>query len=197
MPIMTVPFRQAVHVATTLVLLAMLPSVSRAESVEEKAKVCATCHGESGVPIDKTFPVIWGQHQGYLYLQLRDFKRGTRKSEQMAPFVEALERDDMLALAEYFSKLKWPNLQQPPAPPNVAARAQQANASVGCTGCHQGGYQGEGTQPRLAGQSKEYQLKSMLDFRSRTRANNPGMSDLMIATSVDDLQAMAEYLAGL
>jgi hypothetical protein len=37
----------------------------------------------------------------------------------------------------------------------------------------------------------------MLDFRTRERANNPGMSDLMIATPEDDLAAMAEYLAGL
>jgi cytochrome c553 len=194
---MTGLFRKIVHAATMLVLSAMLPFVARAETVEDKAKVCATCHGENGVPIDKNIPIIWGQHQGYLYLQLRDFKRGTRMNEQMAPFAESLDRDDMMALAEYFSKLKWPNLQQPPAPPNVVARAQQANASVGCTGCHQGEYQGEGTQPRLAGQNKDYQIKSMLDFRTRARANNPGMSDLMISTSVDDLQAMAEYLAGL
>jgi len=37
----------------------------------------------------------------------------------------------------------------------------------------------------------------MLDFRTRKRANNPGMSDLMVATSEDDLKALAEYLAGL
>jgi cytochrome c553 len=49
----------------------------------------------------------------------------------------------------------------------------------------------------LAGQFKEYLIKSMLDFRTRERANNPGMSDLMLATAPDDLAAMAEYLAGL
>jgi hypothetical protein len=37
----------------------------------------------------------------------------------------------------------------------------------------------------------------MLDFRTRARGNNPGMSDLMIATPEDDLKAMAAYLAGL
>jgi cytochrome c553 len=36
----------------------------------------------------------------------------------------------------------------------------------------------------------------MLDFRTQKRANNPGMSDLMKATSEDDLKALAEYLAG-
>ena len=170
---------------------------TRAQTIEEKAAACASCHGEDGIPPDKTFPVIWGQHQGYLYLQLRDFKRGTRKSDAMAPFVEQLERDDMMALAEYFSKKPWPDLRQLPSPAKVATLAQRTNTSVGCTGCHQAQYQGEGTQPRLAGQFKEYLIKSMMDFRTRERANNPGMSDLMIATAPDDLAAMAEYLAGL
>jgi len=141
--------------------------------------------------------VIWGQHQGYLYLQLRDFKSGTRKSDVMGPVAQTLERDDMLAIALYFAQKPWPNLSQPRAADAVATRAARANASVGCTGCHQAGYQGEGTQPRLAGQSADYILKSMMDFRTRLRGNNPGMSDLMNATSEDDLKALAAYLAGL
>ena len=115
----------------------------------------------------------------------------------MSPIAETLERDDMMALADYFSKKPWPNLQQPPAPADVAAQAQRANVAVGCTGCHQGEYQGEGTQPRLAGQGREYLEQSMLDFRTRKRGNNPGMSDLMLATSEEDIAACAEYLAGL
>ena len=73
----------------------------------------------------------------------------------------------------------------------------RANASVGCTGCHQGQYQGEGTQPRLAGQSQEYLRQTMIDFRTRARGNNPGMTDLMLATSEDDIAALAQYMAGL
>ena len=69
--------------------------------------------------------------------------------------------------------------------------------SVGCTGCHQGQYQGEGTQPRLAGQSQEYLRQTMIDFRTRARGNNPGMTDLMLATSEDDIAALAQYMAGL
>jgi len=178
-------------------IAALVALPAHAETVDEKAQMCGGCHGENGVPQEKTTPVIWGQHLGYLYLQLRDYKRGDRKDDQMTPVVELLERDDMMALAEYFSKKKWPGLGQPPAPADVAARAQRANGSVGCTGCHQASYLGEGTQPRLAGQWKEYLLQSALDFRTRKRANNPGMSDLMKATSEDDLKALAEYLAGL
>ena len=76
---------------------------ANAQSIEEKAQVCASCHGTDGKPIDKMFPIIWGQKEGYLYIQLRDFKRGDRKSDIMQPIVASLEREDMLALAAYFS----------------------------------------------------------------------------------------------
>ena len=178
-------------------IILLLPAPARAQTIEEKAQLCAACHGENGIPQDKATPVIWGQYQGYLYLDLRDYKSGARKNDIMSPLAQTLERDDMMALALYFSQKRWPDLQQPSAPPDVAARAIRANASVGCTGCHQGQYQGEGTQPRLAGQSQEYLRQTMIDFRTRARGNNPGMTDLMLATSEDDIAALAQYMAGL
>jgi cytochrome c553 len=174
-----------------------LPTISYAQGVEEKAQLCAGCHGENGIPQEKTTPVIWGQYQGYLYLELRDYKSGARKNDIMTPLAQTLERDDMMALALYFSQKRWPDLQQSQAPADIAAHATRTNASVGCTGCHQGSYQGEGTQPRLAGQSKEYMQQTMLDFRTRKRGNNPGMTDLMLAVSDDDIAALAQYMAGL
>ena len=173
------------------------PTAVRADTIEEKAAMCGGCHGEDGVPQEKTTPIIWGQYQGYLYLQLRDYKRGDRKNEVMQSVVDVLQRDDLLAIAKYFSEKKWPYVAQPAAPGDVAAKAARVNGSIGCTGCHQASYLGEGTQPRLAGQLKEYMLQTMLDFRSQARGNNPGMSDLMKAASEDDLRAMADYLAGL
>jgi len=188
--------RSAVLVATAAACVA-LAGPTRAKTLEERVQLCNACHGENGVPQDKAVPVIWGQHQGYTYLQLRDYKRGDRKNDQMSPVAEALERDEMMALAEYFAKKPWPNLRQPPTLEAAAARARRANVSVGCTGCHLGEYQGAGAQPRLAGQSKEYMAQTMIDFRTGKRGNNPGMSDLMKVTSEEDLAALAEYLAGL
>ena len=66
---------------------------------------------------------------------------------------------------------------------------------MNCTACHLGEYQGDGTVPRLAGQSADYMAKTIAEFRTRERANNPGMSDLMIATPEDDLAALVTYLA--
>ena len=168
-----------------------------AQSIAEKVEVCSGCHGQDGKPIDKTTPVIWGQPAGYIYIQLRDFKRGDRKNEIMQPIASSFEKEDMLAIAEYFSNKPWPNLSQPRSPRDVAERALRAEHSVGCTGCHLDRFQGTGTAPRLAGQSREYLTKTIADFRTRARGNNPGMSDLMLATPPDDLAALAEYLAGL
>lgn len=168
-----------------------------AQSIVEKVEVCAGCHGQDGKPIDKTIPVIWGQQSGYIYIQLRDFKRGDRKNEIMQPVASSFEKEDMLAIAEYFSNKPWPDLGQPRSPKEVAERALRGERSVGCTGCHLDRFQGTGTAPRLAGQSREYLTKSIADFRTRARGNNPGMSDLMRATPPDELAALAEYLAGL
>src|SRR6476659_11498904 len=170
---------------------------ANAQNIEEKVQICAGCHGEDGKPIDKTIPAIWGQQKGYLYIQLRDFKRGDRKNDIMQPIASSMEREDMLAIAEYFSAKPWPNLGQPRAPKEIAARAVSANSSVGCTGCHLDQFQGDGTVPRLAGMSREYLTKTIDDFRSRARGNNPGMSDLMLATAPEDLAALEEYLSGL
>jgi cytochrome c553 len=177
------------------VLLNAAPAV--AQSTAEKVEVCAACHGQNGKPIDKTIPVIWGQQAGYIYIQLRDFKRGDRKNEIHQPIVSSFEKDDLLAIAEYFAQKPWPNLGQPRSAKDIAQRALSAEHSVGCTSCHLEQFQGAGTVPRLAGQSQEYLAKTIADFRTRARGNNPGMTDLMRATSPDDLAALSEYLAGL
>jgi cytochrome c553 len=184
-------------VVASVIVIVFTITPLRAQGLEEKVRLCARCHGESGKPVDKTVPNIWGQQTGYLYIQLRDFKRGDRKSEIMQPIAAAFERNDMLAIAEFFSKRPWPDLGQPRAPKDVAQRARTTISSIGCTGCHLDQFQGDSTVPRLAGQGRDYLARTMTDFRSRARGNNPGMSDLMIATAVDDLAALAEYLAGL
>jgi cytochrome c553 len=178
-------------------LAVIATSAGAAEGIEEKAKLCATCHGEKGVPINKTTPVIWGQNEGYFYLQLRDFKSGARKNPLMGPVAATLEKQDMKDLAAHFTKLKWPNLGQPAAAPEVTKKAESAASSIGCRGCHLDHFQGDGTTARLAGQWQEYLHQTMMAFRDGSRGNNPGMSDLMKATAPDDLEALSKYLAGL
>jgi cytochrome c553 len=179
--------------------LMVISFATQAETIEEKAQVCAACHGENGMPPEQSVPVpvIWGQNLGYLFFQLRDFKSGARKNDVMSPVTATLERDDLMALAQYFSKRPWPKLQQPHPPADVIALAQRANASVVCTSCHQDGFIGEGTQPRLAGQVRAYLEKTMTDVRSGARGNNPGMTALMKGLTEQDIAALAAWLAGM
>jgi cytochrome c553 len=167
------------------------------EGIEEKVKLCATCHGEQGTPIDRQTPVIWGQNEGYLFLQLRDYKTESRKHPVMGQIAATLERPDMLALAAHFSKLKWPSLQQPSPSGDVTAKAQSAAIAGTCTACHFDQYQGDSSNPRLAGQWQDYLHRTMTEFRDGTRGNNPGMSQIMRAISPEDIAALAQYLAGL
>src|ERR1700739_222145 len=94
-----------------------------AQSIQEKTQICAGCHGADGKPVGKTIPNIWGQQPGYIYIELRDFKRGDRKSDIMQPIASSMERDDLQAIAEYFSKKPWPDLDHPRAPKKISDRA--------------------------------------------------------------------------
>src|ERR1700750_2102428 len=111
-------------------------------SLDDNLAMCAACHGENGVPQEKTTPVIWGQTEGYLYLELRDYKRGTRKNEIMSPIASGLERQDMMDLAAYFSGKQWPGIRQALPAQSVAQQAETAIGSIGCTSCHLDHYQG-------------------------------------------------------
>jgi len=168
-----------------------------AQSIDELATVCAGCHGEKGVPIDKAIPNIWGQNRSYLLNQLRFFKVGQRKNEQMDPIVEPLSQTDMEALATHFSKLPWPDLQQPAAANDVKAKARAVLDPLNCRGCHQEHYQGDTVRPRLAGQQDEYLVKTMTDFHKGERTTYPGMVALMKSIDETDIKSLAAYLAGL
>jgi cytochrome c553 len=168
-----------------------------ADTIEDKAALCDECHGLNGVPQYPTAPIIWGQNAGYLYLQFRDFQKGARKDDRMTPIAQGLVKADALALAEYFAAKPWPNLDQPAASKADATLAMTAISSVVCTSCHSSNFLGDSSVPRVAGQNREYLLKTMTDFRNHTRGNNPGMSDLMNTVTPEQLTAIAAYLAGL
>jgi cytochrome c553 len=192
--------REGNHCMLRIVVAAALlagATAVKADSIEDTAIVCVVCHGVKGLPEDKSIPIIWGQNAGYLYLQLRDFQKGARKDDRMTPIAQSLSKEDALALAEYFAAKPWPNTGAPAASKADTETAIAVNKSVVCTSCHLEQYQGDSSVPRLAGQKHDYLLKTMTDFRNRTRGNNPGMSDLMNSVSPEQIAAMANYLAGL
>jgi cytochrome c553 len=189
--------RTAKRTATIVLCLGLAIAKGQAQSIEEKAQICSACHGDDGVPAEQSFPVpvIWGQNFGYLFAQLRDFKSGARKSEQMAPIAQTLEQADLMPLAQYFSKKPWPNLQQPRPPEDIVGTIKRVNAGVVCTTCHLQDLKGDTTTPRLAGQTRAYLHKIMIDFATGARSNNDGMTAFMKDLAAQDIAAMAAWLA--
>jgi cytochrome c553 len=172
----------------SVVVVALLSAATAAwgDSVEDKAGLCSACHGEKGLPAEPAIPIIWGQHSGYLYLQIRDYQKGARKDDRMTPIAQTLTKEDASALAEYFAGKPWPKTGAPDASKADTASAMTAIKSVVCTSCHLEEFQ-----------EHDYLAKTMTDFRTRARANNPGMSDLMNTVTPEQLTAIAAYLAGL
>ena len=42
------------------------PNLGEVRELGAKLLVCATCHGDKGVPQNATIPIIWGQQENYL-----------------------------------------------------------------------------------------------------------------------------------
>ncbi len=78
------------------------------ESVMATLKTCETCHGPGGNSVIPLNPILAGQHLNYIYIQLKDFKSGSRKNDIMNAMAAAMEKKDMLLISEYFSKKGWP-----------------------------------------------------------------------------------------
>ena len=180
-----------------LLLTLGLCGIASADDAPEKAAICTGCHGENGVPADKSYPAIAGQQEGYLYLELRDYKLGNRKNELMQQIAGDLSKSDMEDLASWFSQQPWPNLDQAQAPDDVARHVEVINGTAGCSGCHGQDWLGNSAIPRVADQGYDYLRATMLAFKTGERGNNPWMSALLKTYSDSDIEAMAKYLAGL
>jgi cytochrome c553 len=170
----------------SLSVLSLLSGGARTDDefapVQATLQACFACHGDRGAAPLPQNPILAGQEFYYLYVQLKDFKSGLRKSDVMGPIVQALQPDDLKLLAQYFSKQTWPGTTHA-ADPAKAPGVKAALDAGACISCHLGDFRGNSRVPRLAGQSLEYLTQTMLDFKSKARNNAPAMSSLMATFS--------------
>jgi cytochrome c553 len=166
-------------------------------SLEAKVQVCAACHGPNGNSANPQYPVLAGQNARYVYLQLKDFKEGRRHDPQMDPMAAPLTRDDMLALADYFSKQKQAPSGFKADPAKVAAGRSKSD-EVLCPMCHLGEFAGQNEIPRVAGQQYAYVKKQLADFKAKRRTNDAGnMTSVAGTLSDQDIENLAQYIANL
>lgn len=168
------------------------------EAGKQKAQACSACHGAEGnAPSGQSFPDLAGQTARYTYLQLKDFQEGRRKDPLMSPMAANLSKQDMLDLAEYFSKKKHAASSYQVDAAKVNEGKKVADAAL-CTMCHLGGFSGQNEVPRVAGQEYDYIAKQLKDFRARNRTNDAGsMTSVARGLTDGQIDALAQYITSL
>lgn len=198
----SVRFRQKTLVVLVLVLATVPRQPAAAQDVKQQVAACLACHPVSNVPASSVNPIIWGQNLGYIYLQLRDFKSGTRAAESdvvMHALTQVMTDAEMLAIAKYTSDQPWPKFEGETTlqtDPDFIRGATLA-AYGACANCHFNNWQGYSANPRLRGQTPAYLTATINEFRSGKRGNSPGMADLLRTYSADDVKAIVAYLSSL
>jgi cytochrome c553 len=79
--------------------------VGDVERGEEKSKVCAMCHGVSGISNVPIYPNLAGQKEQYMVLQLKAFRSGERVNMAMTSHAQKLTDQDIADLSAYYAKL--------------------------------------------------------------------------------------------
>ena len=192
-----------------LVTIALLGSASLSlaagnpEAGEEKAALCAGCHGDDGNAAAPIFPKLAGLHASFLIKQLHDFRSQKRVEPTMNAMAEPLTDEDVLDLAAFYTSKK---ITTEEAAPNQAGEKlyKAGNLATGvpaCTGCH--GPKGRGNPsagfPSLHGQYAAYLEKTLHDFRSGERANdsNEMMRKVAKHMSDEEIAAVSDYASTL
>lgn len=186
---------------------------------QTKAGACAACHGVDGNSIDPQYPKIAGQHEQYIWRQLKLFKSGERANPIMMGMATPLTEQDMRDIGAYYGTQKMiagladDSVIQ--TGPNAGKKFYQVgekiyragNPSTGvpaCMACH--GPTGAGmpgpTYPALGGQHSAYTLKTLTAFHGGmvwgTGKNaNVIMSQVAKNLSDEEIQSLATYLQGL
>ncbi|SRR5579875_27236 len=163
---------------------------------------CAACHGANGWGAsDGSVPAIAGQSVPVLIKQIVEFRYDARHSIRMQHFTDRhhlATPQDVADVAAYIASLPP---RQPPAVPKNPPAGQGASLFADfCASCH--GQRAEGSAakrvPRLAAQHVQY-LQGQLHDAAEGRRPSMGRDHarLLAPLSRDDIDAIAQYLAGL
>ena len=144
---------------------------------------CNHCHGEKGGTMkNDAIPKLAGMPPEYFIPSLKSYFNGKRNNDVMKIFDKSLNDQQIGQLAAYYAA-------QPPVklnkPGSGNAKAGEQLAGM-CAGCHSvDGNALSPEMPSLAGQSAEYLIKAMKDYRDGRR------SDPMMVGAVRKMQDQA------
>src|SRR5882724_6141857 len=179
--------------ALTFVLIA---SSANAETLEERAAPCFSCHGERGQSETDNIPSLGAQQPPYALIQLFMFREKLRAFEPMNEMAKTLTDDDLRLFSEFIGKLPKP---APPADAGDPARLQRAQALVQqhrCNNCHTADFSGRDNVPRIANQREDYLAKTMLEYKDNSRHGyDATMADVLQPLTREQIADLAYFLA--
>lgn len=172
----------------------------------EKSSTCVACHGPKGISTNPEWPSLAGQHASYLLKQLRDIKQGHgRDAPVMIAMVANLSEQDMADLAVYYAAQPLPKGVVPKKFLKLGEQLYRggdySQHITACIACH--GPKGTGNAqagfPVLSGQNAAYTVLQLQQFKDKKRSNdlNSIMRDISARMNKEDMEAVANYVAGL
>jgi cytochrome c553 len=179
-------------------LLVLIASSGRAETIAERAAPCLACHGEKGQSETENIPSLGAQQAPYALIQLFMFREKLRVFEPMNEMAKALTDDDLRAFSDFIATLPKPS---PPADAGDPARLQRAQALVQqqhCDSCHNADFSGRDNVPRLADQREDYLAKTMREYKDNSRHGYDGtMAEVLQPVTPEEIADLAYFLARL
>ncbi|TAN67551.1 MAG: cytochrome c4 [Methylobacter sp.] len=202
--------KKKLQILSISLALASATSILHAEgninAGKQKSASCTSCHGDDGNSTVATFPKLAQQHSSYLEKQLHAFKDGSRSDPMMSAMAQALTNEDITDISAYYATQKISEntlpVQESDDKDVQAIIAQGSdlyrNGDIksevsACIACH--GPFGEGNKPAsfpaLKSQHADYLIKTLTDFKSGARSNNPENVMHMIAKKMTDAEIKA------
>lgn len=168
---------------------------TQAMPLAQRVELCASCHGADGNSRIENIPSLAGQPEAFIMDQLIFMREGVRPVEAMAPFVEGLADDEIVALAKHFAELP-PKASDEPIDPALVERGAALAERLRCASCHLPSLAGQEQIPRLAKQRVDYLSQAMKAYRDNTRRGaDTIMSATLFGVSDADIRALAHYAA--
>ena len=149
---------------------------------------CVACHGVAGNSTVSVNPKLAAQHAAYTQKQLHEFKGPTRNHVVMTGIAKAMTDEDIANVAAYLD-------QQKVLPGSAGIGEKNVPACAGCHGPNGAGIPAQFA--RIGGQHQDYTVAQLTNFRAGTRSNNAQMTTIAKRLSEDEIQAVADYIAGL
>ena len=185
-----------------------VPAGDPAKGQQIASTVCAACHSADGNSTLAANPRLAGQSAEYLVKQLTDLAKPAgdksgRENPVMSAMAMTLSEEDRRNVAAWFaSQAPKPSLARDKDSAEQGERIYRSGiadkAVPACAGCH--GPTGAGLPvlyPRIGGQFSEYVVAQLKAFRDGTRRNNLPMQQISFRMSDAEMNAVADFVAGL